>query len=173
MLVGIDVVEHEPGRRIGAELGFDLRAHLRPDRWARAYLEPEPRQVQSHAPIGVDEIGHLFGRQRRCAVDEDEMQSDAQARKTARALDRVFCRGRGHHQARCGENTFPVRQLDPVVDLGREPEVIGGDDEALQSATSRSRRNRKNSSPSRSRRFIISGLRTISPTIEAILGARK
>ena len=45
MLVGIDVVEHEPGRRVGAELGFDLRAHLRPDRWARAYLEPEPRQV--------------------------------------------------------------------------------------------------------------------------------
>ena len=101
------------------------------------------------------------------------MQSDAQARKTARALDRVFCRGRGHHQARCAENAFPVRQLDPVVDLGREPEVIGGDDEALQSATSRSRKNLKNSSPSRSRRFIISGLRTISPTIEAILGARK
>ena len=101
------------------------------------------------------------------------MQSDAQARKTARALDRVFCRGRGHHQARCAENAFPVRQLDPVVDLGREAKVIGSDDEALQSATSRSRKNLKNSSPSRSRRFIISGLRTISPTIEAILGARK
>ena len=37
----------------------------------------------------------------------------------------------------------------------------------------RSRRNWKNSTPSRSRRFIICGLRTISPTIEAIFGARK
>ena len=37
----------------------------------------------------------------------------------------------------------------------------------------RSRKKRKNSTPSRSRRFIISGLRTISPTMAAIFGARK
>ena len=37
----------------------------------------------------------------------------------------------------------------------------------------RSRRNWKNSTPSRNRRFIICGLRTISPTIDAIFGARK
>ncbi len=37
----------------------------------------------------------------------------------------------------------------------------------------RSRRNWKNSTPSRSRRFIICGLRTISPTMAAIFGARK
>jgi hypothetical protein len=43
----------------------------------------------------------------------------------------------------------------------------------FQNATSRSRKNLKNSIPSRSRRFIISGLLTISPTIEAIFGARK
>ncbi len=40
-------------------------------------------------------------------------------------------------------------------------------------ALCRSRRNWKNSTPSRSRRFIICGLRTISPTMEAIFGARK
>ena len=40
-------------------------------------------------------------------------------------------------------------------------------------ARCRSRRNWKNSTPSRRRRFIICGLRTISPTIEAIFGARK
>ena len=37
----------------------------------------------------------------------------------------------------------------------------------------RSRKKRKNSTPSRKRRFIISGLRTISPTMAAIFGARK
>ena len=43
-----------------------------------------------------------------------------------------------------------------------------------QSETSRrSLRKRKNSTPSCKRRFIISGLRTISPTIAAILGTRK
>ena len=66
-----------------------------------------------------------------------------------------------------------VRQLHAGIDLGRNPKIVGRDNEVLQSATSRSRKNLKNSIPSRSRRFIISGLRTISPKIEAIFGARK
>jgi hypothetical protein len=44
---------------------------------------------------------------------------------------------------------------------------------AYAAALCRSRRNWKNSTPSRNRRFIICGLVTISPTIEAIFGARK
>ena len=59
--------------------------------------------------------------------------------------------------------------------------VVGGrgfasqdtDGEGAYAAWCRSRRKWKNSTPSRSRRFIICGLRTISPTIEAIFGARK
>jgi hypothetical protein len=47
------------------------------------------------------------------------------------------------------------------------------DGEWLQPAISRLRRNWKNSTPSRSRRFIISGLRIISPTSEAIFLRRK
>src|SRR3954463_6402741 len=58
--------------------------------------------------------------------------------------------------------------LCPAMTIGW---VIG---KTLQCAGSRrSRRKRKNSSPSRRRRFIISGLMIISPTIAAILGARK
>jgi hypothetical protein len=64
-------------------------------------------------------------------------------------------------------------QFDGGIDLGRKSKVVGRDDEVIQSATSRSRKNLKNSIPSRRRRFIIAGLRTISPTIEAIFGARK
>ena len=44
---------------------------------------------------------------------------------------------------------------------------------ATYAASLRSFRNWKNSTPSRSRRFIMVGLRTISPTMAAILGARK
>ena len=58
--------------------------------------------------------------------------------------------------------------------LIRHPEIVSGDDKPLQSAASRRPfRNWKNSAPSRSRRFIISGDRTISPTMAAIFGARK
>jgi hypothetical protein len=64
-------------------------------------------------------------------------------------------------------------QLDGSIELGREPEIAGRGNSMFQSATSRSRKNRKNSIPSRSRRFNISGLRTISPMIEAIFGSRK
>ena len=124
-------------------------------------------------PVGVDEIGQPFGGQRRLAVDEDQMQADAQTRKPARARDCVRRRSCGDHQACRGQDALLMRQFHGCVDLGREPEIVGRDDEVLQSATSRSRKNLKNSIPSRSRRFIISGLRTISPTIEAIFGARK
>ena len=67
-----------------------------------------------------------------------------------------------------------MRGFDGLVDFAREPEIVGGDDEMFQSAGSRrSRRKRKNSTPSRSRRFNMSGLRTISPAMAAIFGARK
>ena len=67
-----------------------------------------------------------------------------------------------------------MRDLDGLVDLFRKAEVVGGDDQSFQSAASRrSFRNWKNSTPSRRRRFIICGERTISLTIAAIFGARK
>ena len=101
------------------------------------------------------------------------MQPDPQARQAPRARNGVRRRVSGDHQACRGEDAAGVRGFDGFIDLGRQPKIVGRDDKALQSVTSRSRKNLKNSIPSRSRRFIISGLRTISPTIEAIFGARK
>ncbi len=55
-----------------------------------------------------------------------------------------------------------------------QPSELPAVSTSRQAATSRrSRRKRKNSTPSRSRRRIISGLFTISPTMAAIFGARK
>jgi hypothetical protein len=101
------------------------------------------------------------------------MQPDAETWETACACNCVPNSSGPDHQARRGEDALFVRNLHGGIDFGRESKIIGRDDELPQSATSRSRRNLKNSIPSRSRRFIISGLRTISPTIEAIFGARK
>jgi len=173
VLVSIDVVESKPGCLIGAELRFDLPPQLSPSRWPRTYVEPKPREVRAQTPGCVNEIGQSFRRQRRCAIDEYQMQPDAQTGKTARACYSVRRRRGGNHQARSRQDPVFMRQLHAGVDFGCEPKIIGRDDEMLQSATSRSRKNLKNSIPSRSRRFIISGLRTISPTIEAIFGARK
>jgi hypothetical protein len=71
-----------------------------------------------------------------------------------------------------------------VIDFGGRPEVIRRDHQALQlqlgvsspplqAASRRERRNWKNSTPSRKRRFIISGLAIISATIDAIFDGRK
>ena len=82
-----------------------------------------------------------------------------------------------------GEDAITVGALDSLVDLDGKAEIIGRDDEFLarvpphaafeDAAPRRSRRNWKNSTPSRSRRFIIVGLSTISATMEAILLLRK
>ena len=108
------------------------------------------------------------------AVAEHEMQTDAQRRQAARTRHGVGGRSAAHHQARGGQDAARMRELDGFVHLGRQAEIVGRDDQRLQCAVSRrSRRNWKNSIPSRNRRRIISGLRTISPTIDAILLRRK
>ena len=102
------------------------------------------------------------------------MQPDSKPRQAARQLDSPARRRRSDHQARCGEDAFDMRALNGLVDLVGETEIVGRDDQIFQCAVScRSRRKRKNSTPSRRRRFMTSGLLTISPTIEAILPGRK
>ena len=102
------------------------------------------------------------------------MQPDAQVRQPPRPLDRVGSCGATDHEACRAQNTAPVRFLDGGIDRFAEAEVVRRDYQPVQCAISRrSRRKEKNSTPSRSRRIIICGLRTISPMIEAIFGARK
>ena len=99
------------------------------------------------------------------------MQANAEIGHGFGPPHRIGGSGRPHHQAGMGENPLTMRPFDTLVDGLGKPEIVGGDDDFLQAW--RSRRNRKNSTPSRSRRFIICGLRTISLTMEAIFGARK
>ena len=106
-------------------------------------------------------------------VDEHEVQAYAQRGQAARPHHRVGCGCSPHHQAGSRQDARRVGELDRVVDLGRKAEIVRRDDEAVQCTARRSRRKWKNSMPSRSRRFIISGLFTISPTIDAILSLRK
>jgi hypothetical protein len=102
------------------------------------------------------------------------MQADPQSRQPTGARNRVIGRGTSDHEAGSGQNTALVRGLDGFIDFLGKPKIVGGDDNLLQDAGSRrSRRKRKNSTPSRSRRRNIWESLTISPTMAAIFGARK
>ena len=85
----------------------------------------------------------------------------------------VFCRRRTDHQTGTGQDTVAMGGFDRFVNCCVEAEIVSANDESFQLAICRSRRKWKNSTPSRRRRFIIVGLRTISLTIEAILLVRK
>ena len=132
------------------------------------------REVAAQTSVGIDEVRNAFRRQHGRAIDEHQVQADAERRQAARASDGVADCNAAHHQTRGRQDALRVREFDGLIDLGRRAEIVGRDDECFQcTASRRSRRKWKNSMPSRRRRFIISGLLTISPTIEAILPVRK
>jgi hypothetical protein len=63
--------------------------------------------------------------------------------------------------------------FDGIVDFAGSAEIIRRDDEPPQAVSRLVRKKWKNSTPSRNRRLIISGLPIISATMEAILDGRK
>ncbi len=171
----VDVVERQPGRAEGLELRGQLARELPPRAATEEKAESGTDKPATKGAVASHQGRYLWRRQERPAIDDDEVQADVKPRQASRPRDRIGGGGRAHHQARRGEDTVQMGALDRLVDGLVEPEIVGADDEApqRQCAISRSRRNWKNSTPSRRRRRIISGLRTISETIEAILPARK
>ncbi len=187
VLVRVGVVERQAGRgegrELGADLGRELPADARPEEVAQAQAELVGREPARPRPT---RCGDFAGRQHGRAFDDDEMQADAQARHRAGAAHRVGGGGAGDHQAGWREHAVAVGALDRLVDRLRQAEIVGGEDDAIagpplpvdgrsarRQAARRSRRNWKNSTPSRRRRFIICGLRIISPRIETIFDGRK
>ena len=169
-----DVIELETGCAEGLELSADLRPHLPAHMRQKEHRRAGERHIRPKPPTRVDEIRHGQRRQHRLGVDQRQMQTDSKPRQAPRQLYGSGRRWRSDHQARCRQDPFNMRALDRLVDLVGETEVVGRDDQIFQCAVScRSRRKRKNSTPSRRRRFITSGLLTISPTIEAILPGLK
>src|ERR1700739_248031 len=111
------------------------------------------------------------------------MQADPQARQRPGPLDGVLYSGCADHQACSGQYSVSAGKLDSFVDTLMQTEVISRDDQPatrLRGATgyavhhaSWARRKRKNSTPSRRRRFIMSHLEIISRRISQIFDCRK
>src|SRR5690348_15193697 len=146
VLVGVDVIEGLSGRTEGVELRLDLGLELAAHARQAKYPECGGGHVVAKHARRIDEIGNGGCGQCWPAIDQNDMQPDAQARQGLRARDGACCGLAGNHQASRGYETI---------------------------ASSRVRRNWKNSTPSRRRRRIISGEVSISPTMAAIFEGRK
>ena len=194
MLVRVNVIEFEAGRREGLELGFDLGGKLAAHMRQEKHRGPGPHHIVAEEAVGAYERRNFRGRQRRPPLDQHQMQAHAQAPHRLGALHRVGGGRRRDHQAGGGEYAFLVGAFDRVVDRERRSEIVRRDNQLLFIAaricrktgahlfgprgqetimSSRVRRNWKNSTPSRSRRTSISQDVSISPTISAIFEGRK
>src|SRR5262245_61416468 len=129
VLVRVDVIEPKPARAKRYELCLDLGAKLPPQIAPQRDVDAEPRHVGAEDTLAIDQARHALGRQRRTAFDQHDVQAHAQPRHFPRPCDRVVCGGACHHEACGGEDAALMRDLDSVVDLRREPEIVGGDDE--------------------------------------------
>src|SRR5262245_16990508 len=120
MLMSVHVVESKASFLIRTKLSFNLCSQLCSHPRPHAYLKSKPRKVLPQRSACVNEIGQLFRRQGRLAVDEYQVQADPQGWKTASACNCVRCRSGSDHQA-CGrKNALPVRPLYGCIDFRRE-----------------------------------------------------
>ena len=174
MLMRIDVIERESRRSICFELRLDFCRDLPTDQWARENIDPKTHHVLAKTPALIDEIREALRWQDRTALYQHDMEAYAQSRQLAGSRDRILSRRGRNHETGGRQDAVSMGDFDGIIDLAREPKIISGDNNLLQDAGSRrSRRKRKNSTPSRNRRRNISGLVIISPTMAAIFGARK
>jgi hypothetical protein len=135
-MMGVDVIELQSGCLERGKLRIDLGGKLATHRRSQEDFDSRLREVAAQPPLAVDEPGNAFRRQRRCSIDENEVQADAEPRQPLCALDGVGSGCAAHHETRSRKNAFGVSALDTFVDFRREAEIVGRDDERLQCAAS-------------------------------------
>lgn len=108
------------------------------------------------------------------------MKPDREIRHALGARDRIRHSRLADHQAGTGQDAGIVGDFDSLVDSLIEAKIISANNQLsnervwlCQCNSVRSRKNWKNSMPSRKRRAIISGLKIISFMIDTILPPRK
>src|SRR5271155_442009 len=123
------------------EMALDLRAQL-------VGHDRAQRTVEEISHAGGDGIVDKFARRVHRGAEArgvehaapaayDRMQADVEVAIFAREFGSVTRGGLGHHQARAAQNPVAMRADDAGVDLGRQAEIVGVNDEALQAAEPR------------------------------------
>jgi hypothetical protein len=135
VVVTVDVIKCEPRRAKRLELGPDLAPQLLSD--TRAQKEPDRcADGAAQFALSIDEIGKVVRWQHRRPLTHGHVKTDAQARISARSLNRVRGRWRADEQARGGQHTALMGFLDSFIHRHCQSEVVACDNYTLAHAIS-------------------------------------
>ena len=135
MLVRVDVVERQAGRAEGLELRVDLCAELPPHAGLQRKSQRRARaRSLRRSPLRSTRSGCARGGS-RVAIDQDDMQPDAQARQPARAR-RPRRSAAAPATMRLAAVRMPRRCASSTASLTSraEAEIVGRDDQSCFSA---------------------------------------
>jgi len=133
--VAVDVIEWETSGAEFLELGAYLRFQLCPQFARREVTKADADRVVAESPLGINETGDFFVRQRGVAAEERQVQADA---KLGIFPPERHCLLEGRfvdHDARGGKDAFPVRTDDCLIDAVRAAKIVGIDDQAAAAIT--------------------------------------
>ena len=137
MPMGVDVIERQPRRPVGFELRCDFFFDLPPQRRTKGDLHPIDGNIVAQPSAVADQARNIRAVECRLTVNQNDVQTDAKIGQGPRPLDRVGRGGTSDHQARGAENAAAMRFFDGGVNRLAQPEIIRGDNQAIQCANSR------------------------------------
>src|SRR6266508_4026638 len=122
VLVCIDMVDGQSGRPERLELGGDFGGELATGAPMHEYVDGGMNDIVPEMAGVVDKVAEIPGRKHGSAVDQHEMQTDAQVRQAARDRDGVGAMELTDHQACSGENAVAMSNRHRFVHLPRQAE---------------------------------------------------
>src|SRR6185312_849845 len=137
VVMRVDMVERQAGAAEGVELRANLGGGLAPRLTIAEDADAGCHGILGELAAAIDESRDLAGRKDGGAVDQHEMEADAEPRQTLGARHRIRRRGARHHEARRSEDAAGMARLDRLVHRLVEAEIIRRDDELLQKTCSR------------------------------------
>ena len=130
VLMGVDVIEPEPGSAKRLELSLDLLVQLIAYGSRASEIDGQSDSIVPQSSVGTDEIRNATPAKDRIALQQRQVQTDAQTWQAPRPRNGIRRRGGADHQTRRTKDSVHVCNLDGLVDLGCHPKVIRCDDEA-------------------------------------------
>ena len=154
VIMSVHVIQREAALMEGLKLRTNFLRQLATDFGQEKIAKPGPDQVRIQHAGGIDEIRNFARRQNRPAAHHGNMKANAEAFAPTGAGNRIFRSMATYHQA--GSRQYPLFKslFDCFVRGRRSTKIVSGDNQTFQAAFSRPQRKRKNSTPSRSCRFI-------------------
>jgi hypothetical protein len=106
--------------------------HFRAHRAVEEVAHPAENGILDEAAGRIDRAAKMCRGEGASTAAYDGVQANVERGMLSRQFGRSFGRGLGDHQARATQYSIAVGADDARVDLGRESEVVGIDDQAFQ-----------------------------------------